>query len=284
MPRDMKNDWWFKFEHTLWLTDPDLNKCSLAAQGFWLRCLCMMRKSGTARLTGSPLELCRILSVFPDDLDKCVEELRHTKTADVTKSQETVTLKSRRFHRELNTKEQNRLRKRKEREGKAVTPESQDRVISKSKELKKEEENTQEAGEPSFAEKVLEGIKAELNILQLHNEPMWGIALENAEKNKFSVDHVLETFRLMQAQKWRNSPIRPDTLLENLPNIVKLREEIETQNNGRKPDPGRPQPTTETYACTKCFDTGEVSQKSEASISGLVWVPCPDCKSVEIAA
>lgn len=84
--------------------------------------------------------------------------------------------------------------------------------------------------ELSFAEQVLDGIRSELGILQLTNEPLWLIEIERAQKNGFSVEHCLETFRLMRQQKWRNSPVKFESWSDNLPNLEKLRDEIENQN------------------------------------------------------
>lgn len=137
-----KGDWWFKFEFLLWLTDEQLNRCSLDTQGFWCRVICMMRKSDTARLQGSEVELCRLLSVTPAEFQKCFAEIKLTKTADVTQKSEIFTLMSRKFAKELKVREQNRLRKQRERRHANVPPQSQDRVISKSKEKEIRVEDT----------------------------------------------------------------------------------------------------------------------------------------------
>jgi hypothetical protein len=144
-----KGDWWFKFEHLKWLTDEQLNRCSLETQGFWIRCICVMRKSGTAKISGTGPELCRLLSATGGELKRCFAELLETKAANVTLSHASVTQKSvvftimsRKITRELKIKEQNRLRKERERRHAKVTDESRDRVKSNKKEVisKKEEE------------------------------------------------------------------------------------------------------------------------------------------------
>lgn len=135
MPKD---HWWFKFEYLKWITDEQLGKCSLETQGFWIRCICMMRKSDSAKLTGTIEQLCRLLSVLPDEFLRCFSELSLTKTAGVTQTAKNFTLMSRKFQKELKLREQNRLRKRRERCHANVTDVSRDRVRSKSKNKNKE--------------------------------------------------------------------------------------------------------------------------------------------------
>lgn len=137
-----KTDWWFKFEYLKWLTDEQLNRCSLETQGFWMRCICVMRKSDAAKIQGSMSELCRLLSVTPGEFKKCFSELSFTKTASVTQTANNFTIMSRKYAKELKLREQNRLRKQRERRHANVTDVSHDRVISKSKSKKEEEKNT----------------------------------------------------------------------------------------------------------------------------------------------
>lgn len=141
-----KNDWWFKFEHDKWMADERLNRCSLATQGFWLRCLCVMHRSGEYSISGTVKQLSRLLSVFPEEFIECCAELDETKTADVTEchanfvtSNDVVTITSRRLKRAVNDREQSRLRQRKHRNKTNVTEASQDRVRSKKLEVRKEE-------------------------------------------------------------------------------------------------------------------------------------------------
>lgn len=153
MPRDMKKDWWFKFEHLAWLTDEQLNRCSLETQGFWIRSICIMHKGATAKLAGTEVELARLLSVTVTEFRRCVAELTATKTAGVTQTAKIFTLVSRKFAKELKVREQNRLRKRHERSHAPVTDESQRRVISKSKEIEVREDSS-ESSQPSEPERI----------------------------------------------------------------------------------------------------------------------------------
>jgi hypothetical protein len=143
-----KSDWWFKFEHLKWLTDEQLNRCSLETQGFWMRCICMMRKADSGKIEGTVAELARLLSVTPSEFKRCFAELNLTKTASVTQTSAIFTIMSRKFTKELKVREQNRLRKAKERRHASVTDASQDRVISKSKELDKKEEKREAIASP----------------------------------------------------------------------------------------------------------------------------------------
>lgn len=150
----MKKDWWFKFEHLKWLTDEQLNRCSLETQGFWIRCICVMRKSGSAAVEGTGPELSRLLNVTPAEFRRCFLELTKTKAADVTLSHASVTHKSaifrivsRKIKSELTTKEKNKLRKRKERRHTDVTPKSQPHNKSKSKEEEKNKNIHTDAGD-----------------------------------------------------------------------------------------------------------------------------------------
>lgn len=152
MPRDMKKDWWFKFEHLAWLTDEQLNRCSLETQGFWIRSICIMHKGATAKLSGTEAELVRLLSVSPAEFRRCVAELTQTKAATVTQTSKIFTLMSRKFAKELKLREQARLRKRRERSHAPVADKSQDRVISKSKELEVREDSTESSSQPETPE------------------------------------------------------------------------------------------------------------------------------------
>lgn len=145
-----KGDWWFKFEFLLWLTDEQLNRCSLETQGFWLRVISIMRKSGSAKLSGSVSDLSRLLSATPEEFQRCFADLNRTKTADVTQKSEIFTLVSRKYAKELKVKEQNRLRKRRERRHADVSGESHDRVKSNKKEVINKEEEKRER-EPARA-------------------------------------------------------------------------------------------------------------------------------------
>lgn len=135
-----KGDWWFKFEIHTWLNDPQLRRLARENRDSWLTTCLMMRLEGVGQLSGEPSELANLLHLTADEFAGYVADLVRTKTADVTQTAKKVTIKSRRYTRELKVKTSNRLRKQKERSHADVTPESQDRVISKELEIEIREE------------------------------------------------------------------------------------------------------------------------------------------------
>lgn len=96
-----------------------------------------------------------------------------------------------------------------------------------------------ETREAPFVETVMDGIRKELGIHFLSNESTWFIEIELAQKNGFTVEHCIETYQLMHAQKWRDGPIKPGTWSENLPILHKLRTEAERkyESNQRNSKP-----------------------------------------------
>lgn len=143
----MAKNWWFKFDFKVWRNDSELRECSLETKGFWIECLCVMYEKGVYEISGSPEKLARLLSCLPEEVSRCAMELKHSHAADVTIGHGDFTLKSRRLERELNTKEQNRLRKQKQR----VTDLSRDRVISNKKEVISNTEETSPSAPYVFA-------------------------------------------------------------------------------------------------------------------------------------
>ncbi len=145
MPKKIKSDdWWFKFEIPAWRNSPELRRCSLETRGFWIDCIAIMRDSGSAIIKGTVEDIARSVGCFPQEAARCIDELKRHKTADVTLLNGNVTLKSRKYAKELKVKEQCRLRKQRERSHAPVTQESRDRVKSNKKEVisKKEEEGS----------------------------------------------------------------------------------------------------------------------------------------------
>lgn len=134
-----KGDWWFKFDILRWRNAPELRKCSLSTRGFWLECIAIMHHSGTANLTESIEDLALLVGCSEAEAEKCIEELKRTKTADVTLRNKSVTVKSRKYAKELKAKELTKLRVRKHRKTKDVTPEKRVRDISKKLEVKEED-------------------------------------------------------------------------------------------------------------------------------------------------
>jgi hypothetical protein len=159
-------NWWFKFEWKEWRGDAALRRCSLETQGFWINCLCAMRESDVAELSGTQEEMARLVGCFAEELMRCCHELKRTKTADVIFGNGIVSIKSRRLERELKAKEYNKLQVRKHRMkalcNKDVT------IQSKSKELRvkeKEEIREEKEGEtpPSFEPSISDFGKSKPN-------------------------------------------------------------------------------------------------------------------------
>ena len=195
-----------------------------------------MHETDEYKVSGSYEELGRLVGCETNTVARCVIELGRTKTADVTNSHGEVTIISRRRLRELNVKEGNTLRKRKERERRNVTDESQDRVKSKKIEKEIREEKTQEkecaSVSNSHLETILSGLRTRLNVNILRDESGWVDSAAWAEGNGFSAEQFLECFDLMAKQKWRKGRIAPGNVGDNLPTLDKLRLEITEQENG----------------------------------------------------
>lgn len=134
----MAKNWWFKFDWDDWLNDEDLSACSLETQGLWLRCICLMYRSDTAELTGSLEQLRRKLGVLPEELTRCLHDLKSNNAANVRFGNGDVSILSRRRQREVKAKENNRLYVAKHREKAECKVDV--RTQSKSKSLKKEKE------------------------------------------------------------------------------------------------------------------------------------------------
>jgi hypothetical protein len=70
---------WSKFWWQDWENDEDLKLCSFAAQGVWMRALCLMHKSGGYLLLGSNpanyRDLARLWGAEPRQIERCLLEL-----------------------------------------------------------------------------------------------------------------------------------------------------------------------------------------------------------------
>lgn len=84
-----------------------------------------MRESGKAVMSGTYEEFAKVTGCFPDEAKSCIDELKRYKTADVTLRNDgvtvNVTLKSRKYARELKAKELSNLRVKKFRSNANVT-------------------------------------------------------------------------------------------------------------------------------------------------------------------
>lgn len=134
----MAKNWWFKFEWNDWLQDEQLSLCSLETQGFWLRCVCVLHRSDRYELTGTIDGMRRLLGCLPEELTRCMNELKSTGAADVRFGNGEVSIKSRRLEREHKARESNRLYVAKHREKDGCKVDVRTQSKSKSKELEKE--------------------------------------------------------------------------------------------------------------------------------------------------
>lgn len=144
----MAKNWWFKFDWDDWLGDEELSACSLETQGLWLRCICLMYRSDTAELSGTIEQLRRKLGVLPEEVTRCLHELKSTNAADVRFGNDDVSIVSRRRQREVKAKENNRLYVAKHREKTECKDDV--RIQSKSKSKNKEKEEDMSTHTPAF--------------------------------------------------------------------------------------------------------------------------------------
>lgn len=135
-----KSDWWFKFEIPAWRNSPELRVCSLEARGFWIDCIAIMRDTGQATISGTYRDFARTVGCFPEEAKRCIAELKRNNTADVTIRNGHVTLTSRKYYKELKSKELNRLRVEKHRSIAECNANQTDIVNSNEKEVKRKEE------------------------------------------------------------------------------------------------------------------------------------------------
>lgn len=140
--------------------------------------------------------------------------------------------------------------------------------------LKPKPYGSDEPREASFAERVLDGIKTELNVLQITKESDWLIEIERAEKNKFTAEHCIETFTLMNRQNWRDSPVRPETWSENLPILHKLRTETERKNGTNKPPSEREKSASRTINAERMANA--IRDGDEATLQSILGMDGTD--------
>ncbi len=136
----MAKNYWFKFDWSDWLNDEDLSACSLEAQGFWIRCLCFMYRADDCELTGTVEQLRRKLGVLPEELIRCLNELKNNGAANVRFGNGDVSIVSRRRQKELKDKQNNRLYVARHREKAVCKEDVSIQSKSKSKSKSKEEE------------------------------------------------------------------------------------------------------------------------------------------------
>lgn len=101
-----------------------------------------------------------------------------------------------------------------------------------SKEEIKKTVSVPHAGE-IFVGTVTAELQKRMDLKTLPSKLEWQSHAEWAHVNGFTADQFLECYDLLKRQHWRDGPVKPKHVAENLPNLQKLRNEIENQNNGK---------------------------------------------------
>lgn len=110
-----KDDFWIKFNIDDWLNDPKLRRLRRDNRDTWLTACLMMIKSGDYFLTGDVDELANLLHLTEPEFEEFYADLKRTNVADVSRRGQRVRLVSRRYKREYEAREYERLRKRNQR-------------------------------------------------------------------------------------------------------------------------------------------------------------------------
>lgn len=106
-----------------WLKDPAVTLCLPATRGVWIDLLCVMHEQDRSGvITGTREQLARLSRCSTVELASALDDLKNTKTADVSERGGIVTLVNRRMKRERNKREQTRYRVSKHRGNTPVTP------------------------------------------------------------------------------------------------------------------------------------------------------------------
>lgn len=129
------------------MNDEDLSACSLEAQGLWLRCICLMYRADTDELTGTLEQMRRKLGVLPEELTRCLHDLKTNNAANVRFGNGDVSIISRRRQKELKAKENNRLyvAKHRAKDECKIDVSTQSKSKSKSIEIREEKEEEKRA-------------------------------------------------------------------------------------------------------------------------------------------
>lgn len=120
-----------KFNPGDWLKDPKLSMCRPETRGIWMDLLCAMHESSrSGKVTGSLQQLTQVARCTTAEMSRAIEELKATKTADVTVHHENVTVINRRMFRDAKKRESDKLRQQRHRGHGSVTASSRGDVRS----------------------------------------------------------------------------------------------------------------------------------------------------------
>jgi uncharacterized protein YdaU (DUF1376 family) len=106
---------------------------------------------------------------------------------------------------------------------------------NRTEQIRKEEFKTSESVTPVreiFLGTVTSELAKRMDLKTLPAKLEWEQKADWAYTNGFTSDDFLECYDLLAMQHWRDGPVKPKHVVENLPNLNKLRKEIEKQKNG----------------------------------------------------
>ena len=305
----MAKDFWFKFEWDDWLGDDELMACTLETQGFWIKCVAMMRRKEVAEFTGTVDQLRRKFGILPEELTRCLHDLKTNNAADVRFGKDDVSIKSRRIERELKDKENNRLYVSRHRDKVAGKDECKDDVSlqskSKSKSKSKKEEETRSASTTRAAYELV----TDHSRLMKHHADRIGQITDGGSQGQ-AIKSILEKFSEPDALAcydfqvkelavnggWRSSPVSWRTVLTFIAEWVAMgRPNAPPERNGNhknghiaagqvgKHINTEPEPV---ISCRTCCDSKRIFHyPTPGSVIGMTEIECPDCvaEAVEIA-
>ncbi len=104
------------------ISDTALQMCSLITFGAWMKCLLPMWRDKTSSASGTIKQFARKWGCSEEEVEDIINEIETTNVADVIKSNNNVTLVSRRLKRREDAKEKTRLRVEEHRCNNPVTP------------------------------------------------------------------------------------------------------------------------------------------------------------------
>lgn len=210
----MAKNFWFKFDWDDWLNDEALSGCSLETQGLWLRCICFMYRGEAFELTGTIEQLRRKLGVLPEELTRCLHELKTNNVADVRFCNGDVSIISRRRQRDLKYKENNRLYVARHREKGECKTNVSIQSKSKSKNKIREEDKSDAEASENRAQKPSQ-ISNDEWLATLKNEPLYSHVDIDREYRKATLwieDHPNRRLTKTFFKNWINKiepPLKP---------------------------------------------------------------------------
>lgn len=246
----------FQFYPADWRKDIGVQSLTYHDRGVWFEILCLMHESeqrGRLLLNGKPMPndvLTRILGLDKQKLDQALERILSAGVADIISG----VLTNRRMVRDEH------IRKVRRESGilggnpallnqtdnqKPSKPPSKSQPLhlqsSSSSSEEKKEKIVSERGrvgdhplETKFFEEVTHGLyeRMRINTFPSLELPAWRDAILWALENNFTAGAVLETYDLLKQQKFRSGRITPKVLQTNLPELEKIKAELESEKNG----------------------------------------------------